>query len=107
MQRPGGPPSQHRPPYQQPPFQQPPYQQPPYQQRPQHPHNQQPHHGHQPPQHQPFTAAEAHALLLDLAGAAAAATLMLVLTCWLLSLGGAFQPGHVDTHAPAAAAAKH
>lgn len=86
----GGPPSQRRP-------------------APQHPQQyQQPHsqHGHQP-QHQPFSAQEAHALLLDLAGAAAAATLMLVLTCWLLSLGGAFAPGHVDAAHGATLSTKH
>lgn len=103
MPRPGGPPSQRRP------AQQPP--QSPYGQYPQHqahpPHSQ---HGHHPPQHQPFSPQEANALLVDLAGAAAAATLMLVLTCWLLSLGGAFAAGHVPaaaSSAPNAAAAKH
>jgi hypothetical protein len=55
-------------------------------------------------QHPPLSAREAHALTIDLAGAAAAATLMLVLTCWMLSLGGAFQPGHVVTHAVGIAA---
>lgn len=119
MPRPGGPPSQRRPgqqppyapPSQYPPYGQQPYGQQPYQQQP-YPqqHYQPPQHGHQhAPQHQPFTPQEANALLVDLAGAAAAATLMLVLTCWLLSLGGAFAAGHVETHAPAAkaAAAQH
>ncbi len=49
-------------------------------------------------QHQPFSAQDAHALMLDLAGGAAAATLMIVLTCWMLSLGGAFAPGHDSIH---------
>jgi hypothetical protein len=43
-------------------------------------------------------------LLLDVAGGMAAATLMLVITCWALSLGGAFQPGHVEGHGHAASA---
>jgi hypothetical protein len=63
-----------------------------------------------PRQHQPLSAREAHSLTIDLAGAAAAATLMLVLTCWMLSLVGAFQPGHVETHGAgmsASAGAKH